>query len=153
MNLKEFLKKSISSFRKPDRFKDFQKITAFASLSNYELNQLNSFVYIRKYNSSEIIYEQGFPAELICFVLKGRVQIKESGFYIELGQAFGLEALFEYENRKQTALASEDSVLMMISQTNFISLIQKEKCLALKIYKKLFMQLDPFCEGKDVQEH
>ncbi|HAN41505.1 MAG TPA: cyclic nucleotide-binding domain-containing protein [Candidatus Cloacimonetes bacterium] len=148
MSLKDILHKKLSSLKKSERYVRLREFWIFEGLSNYELSFVDELFYSRKYSAGEILYEKGFPVELVYLIVSGEVQLQETGQSFGTNQVLDLSSLFWTETRPYTAVAVVDTEVMAISQTDFDELIKKEKSLGVKVLKNICTRLTHIIHDK-----
>jgi len=95
---------------------------------------------VREYDDNEIIFCENEPADEIFILKKGKIRIsklidkKETQLYImQPGDIFGEMSLLEDKPRSATAIALEDSEILVINKQNYENMTQKEPRLMTKI--------------------
>lgn len=95
---------------------------------------------IQQFNDGEIIFCQNEPSNEVYILKSGRIRIskivdsKEIQLFIMMpGDIFGEMSLIENKTRSATAIALEDSELMVIKKENFETMSQKEPQLMARI--------------------
>ncbi len=106
--------------------------------ANGEFNKKTGI--IREYDDGEIIFCENEPADEIFILKRGKIRIsklidkKESQLYImQPGDIFGEMSLLEDKPRSATAIALEDSEILVINRENYENMTQKEPRLMTKI--------------------
>ncbi len=98
---------------------------------------------VKKYNSDEIFFNAGDPGHEMYIILKGRVGVyitSIDGFPIMVtelisGDFFGEMSLLEGQPRSATIGAIEDTIVLVINESNFEQVITQQPNLAYRIMK------------------
>ena len=111
-----------------------------------KLNQLESTLEFNKksgvvqnFDDGEVIFCENEPPNEVYILKKGKVRISRivenkdvQLFIMKSGDVFGEMALLENKNRSATAVALEETELLVINRTNFELMTQKEPQLMTK---------------------
>ena len=110
-----------------------------------EINSLakNMFVYTAK--KGMVICQEGKIEPYMCLIIQGKVKILKEDFgnqkkaIISLGQGdhIGEMALIDGSPRSASAIADEDSLLLVLTQDKFFSLIEETPRLGVKLLLKI----------------
>ncbi|ABI68899.1 DUF2225 domain-containing protein [Syntrophomonas wolfei] len=98
---------------------------------------------VKKYNADEIFFNAGDPGHEMYIILKGRVGVyitSIDGFPIMItelvsGDFFGEMSLLEDQPRSATIGAIEDTIVLVINESNFEQVIAQQPSLAYRIMK------------------
>lgn len=109
-----------------------QSLSCFQSLSEEDIEMLASQAEVQQYGLKEMIIQEGQLDEGFYVLTKGRVRVwtlnqdgQPSGtHYLGSGEAFGEMALFPGESSPITAVAEEDTDLILLKVDIIVSLIQ-----------------------------
>lgn len=138
---------------KPKSYLQFRRFPVFKDLDSYELYLLNNVMHSRTFKAGDVIYEAGFPLEVIYFIEKGEIELKgklhqAGNDVLGKNQYLGLIDLFHETLRSSTALAKTEVSAFAISQTDLLELIHSRPRTGLKIlsaacrdFSKLIFQL------------
>jgi CRP/FNR family transcriptional regulator, cyclic AMP receptor protein len=110
-------------------------IELFTSLTDAELDSINNLLAVKKFKKNEVILHEEDTSKFMYIVLSGKVkvvQITEDGREILLaihqaGEFFGEMSFIDGKTSPATILASEDSVINIISRDEFYSSIITHK--------------------------
>lgn len=98
----------------------------------------------RQYSDSDIIFCENEPADEVYILKNGKVRISklmngadQQLYIMRAGDVFGEMALLENKTRSATAVAMEDSEVLVITRHNFEIMIQKEPHLIGKLISLL----------------
>jgi CRP-like cAMP-binding protein len=97
-------------------------------------------VPVRKVAAGESIVVEGGQAREMYLLRKGKVEIRVHGNAVETvgpGGIFGEMALIDQAARSATAVAVEDSEVVPIDETLFVSLVQDAPYFALDVMRTL----------------
>lgn len=114
-----------------------QRIPLFQHMSFPELVKIMNITYLKTYQSSERVIEEGRTGDILYIILKGDVGIFRKGkrlYTLTEGQHFGEMAIIDKSPRSATAIVeTEEAQLLTINRKNFIQLLRKEQGIAVKI--------------------
>ena len=114
------------------------KYSLFKNLNSRELQFVYNCLHHREFKAEEIIFEEGFPMEVIYFIESGEVELsskKEPGkkLILKENEVFGLVDLFSEQKRRVTAKALSDTTLLALTESDFKELINRQPSLGIKI--------------------
>ena len=125
----------------------------FKDLNTHQRKQVADFMHSREFKAGEVLYEKGFPMEVIYFIESGEVELQP---FVEGGKAtvlrphdqFGLLDLFSGRKRLGGARAVTDLKLKAITTKDFQELVTKDPGLGAKL-------LNASCEilGDYIRDH
>jgi CRP-like cAMP-binding protein/uncharacterized protein (DUF2225 family) len=98
---------------------------------------------LKRYGTDEIIFHQGDPGHEMYILLKGRVKLLVATIdgdnipvmELSAGDFFGEMSLLEDAPRSATIQALEDSLVIVIDESNFEEIIAQQPALAFRIMK------------------
>lgn len=131
--------------RKKPLYELLRSIPVFAALSDRELSLLESIVFVRTYKRGETVFREGTPGHGMFIIREGAVSLmmaREDGAAVELerlapGSFIGELALFSAAHRNCSAVAREDSELVVFFKHDFLELIDDYPRLGVKILLEL----------------
>jgi CRP/FNR family transcriptional regulator len=111
-----------------------RNIQLFSSLSDEELNQVCSKVIVEEFKKNEVIFYEEDTNNFMYIILFGKVkvvQITKDGKEIILAmhksnELFGEISLIDGKTSPATVLATEDSLIAIISKKEFFSLLSNQ---------------------------
>ena len=110
------------------------KIAIFGGLSNEQLHNVFSLLKKVTYNKNEIIFKQGEPPSHIYIVRSGKVklyievdQAKLELIEFDVGSCFGESSLIGIQAHTASALAVEETELIVLSGQTLLSLYESNK--------------------------
>ena len=117
---------------------ELKKYQIFKTLNDKELQFVYNCLHRREFEAEEIIFEEGFPLEVIYFVESGEVELSskkapERKFVLKENNVFGLVDLFHGQKRRMTAKALSDTTLLALAESDFKELITRQPTLGTKI--------------------
>jgi CRP-like cAMP-binding protein len=108
------------------------RIHLFNGLKDNDLTGISTKLEERIYPADSVIFERGAKPDGFYLVFKGKVKVvrpRERGedflAWLNAGDYFGEEALFENRNRSATIKAVEDTTILFLSREGFDSLLTK----------------------------
>ncbi len=130
---------SIFKPKKNPRLPRLKTVKLFENLSYKELEIVDQMLHERTYLKNEFVFDQGDEGQALFIVLAGKIRTRrvdapkepEVDFYP--GSFFGELALLEESPRSAEARAIEDSQMVALFRTDFLSLLQTETAIASKI--------------------
>jgi len=120
----------------PDnKTKLIRNIDIFSPLTDEELTQIEQMFTIKKFKKNEIILYEEDTNEYMYAILSGRVKVFKTtvdGKEIILavhatGEFFGEISLIDGKTEPATVMATEDSIIALISRKNFYTLMLKNE--------------------------
>ena len=111
----------------------------------YEIEQLAKFISVYQANKGMVVFQEGAREIYLCLLLEGQIEIqKENATHkektlavIQRGRAFGEMSLIDGQPRSASAVAAEDSLIVVLPQHDFLRLIEEQPRLAAKLLLKL----------------
>ncbi len=108
------------------------RIHLFNGLKDNDLTGISTKLEERVYPADSVIFERGAKPDGFYLVFKGKVKVvrpRERGedflAWLNAGDYFGEEALFENRNRSATIKAVEDTTVLFLAREGFDSLLTK----------------------------
>ncbi|NQV37706.1 MAG: cyclic nucleotide-binding domain-containing protein [Candidatus Marinimicrobia bacterium] len=122
-----------------------KQVPIFKGLSEREFLEIETIIHERAFHPKEIIFKRQAPGEAMYIIMAGDVEIyiedhndnKNVLATLEQGDFFGELALLDNETRSATAAAIESSTILVFSQTDLESLIERKPSLGNKILLNL----------------
>jgi serine/threonine protein phosphatase PrpC/CRP-like cAMP-binding protein len=114
----------------------FRGMPLFRYLTYKELIQLLGATTMRHFHAGQTIFQEGASGYELFVTLTGRVTLRKGDTVLaELGPGghFGEMALVDQERRSATAIAGEDTRLLVLSRRKFYQLLRKQPTLAVKL--------------------
>ena len=105
-------------------------VPVFESFDDHDLLELVGTSANLCWPAGATVFEAGAEAEALYIVLSGRVRISEDGrevAEIEVGHFFGELSLLMHTMHTKTAVAIEDSELMVLPKVSFQELLVRNK--------------------------
>ena len=110
-----------------------------------EIEVIANYMSLNSFSSGEYIFREGDRENFIAFIIKGEVQIcKESSDRLEsivvtlkAGTHFGEMSLVDEEPRSASARARDEVELLILSKTNFDSLVESRADIGNKILRSI----------------
>ncbi len=99
---------------------------------------------VRSYKAGDIIFQEGDPAEELFIVKSGKVEIRLGNRLLDtLGDMsiFGEMALIDNGPRSATAIAATDSMLVPVSEKQFLLMVGRTPFFALNVMRVLVKRL------------
>ncbi len=109
-----------------------------------ELATISKYLSMHNYPADRYIFNQGDRQDYMAFIISGKVDIlKESSDKLEkvvvtlaAGTHFGEMAFIDDEPRSASAIAREETELLVLSRTNFQKITEHHPQIAIKILKE-----------------
>lgn len=140
----------------PNLFKNWQEtdsktiltlkhVPIFQGLSDREFKEIEGIIHERTYRPQEIVFKRHAPGEAMYIIMAGIVEIylqdiegrKQSLAMLEQGDFFGELALLDNDSRSATAESKDSSTLLVFSQADLYSLLERKPQLGNKILLNL----------------
>ena len=121
----------------------------FRNLSDSTLEGIAALATKRTYYKGSVIFSQGDDGDALFGVASGRVRISASASggrevflnIMEPGDAFGEIAVMDGLPRTANAVALDDSALIVIQRSDFLTFLEKEPQLAIHLLKLMCERL------------
>lgn len=105
--------------------------------------------FVKRYQKSEIIFSESDPGKDMYIIYKGKVGLYTGDVlrhrkllaFVEAGDFFGEMALVDDNPRSATAIAEEDTQLLVLDKHKFTYLLRHQPDFALVVMGKLCRQL------------
>jgi CRP/FNR family cyclic AMP-dependent transcriptional regulator len=127
-----------------ERAEMLEKTPLSKEFSWRELEELSKYMKVETFPKDNVIFEEGDKKAFICIVIKGKVNIlKESESKKKLitsigaGKLFGEMSLIDGNPRSATAIACEDTVLIVLTQREFNRILDEKPRMGAKILQKI----------------
>lgn len=125
--------------KKNPRLAQLKAVSLFTELKLSQLRIVNSLLHERNYLPNEIIFDQDDEGQALYIVASGKVRVHRIDLpedkFVEFapGEFFGELALLEDAPRTSSARAAEDTVLLALFRTEFLSLLELHSSIGSKI--------------------
>jgi len=123
----------ISLFHKPQIYLGYRVFRIFQELSSYELYLLHGIVHQRSFKANEVLYEAGYPMEVIYLIIEGEISLNDVEHQIGKDKVLGLWDMFSGAKRNSTAIALTDVSVYAISRSDLMELMEARPRLGMKI--------------------
>jgi CRP-like cAMP-binding protein len=122
-----------------------KQVPIFQGLTNKEFREIEKLIHERTFQPDEVIFKRQAPGEAMYVILSGKVEIvlglrdgnKQVLAELSEGDFFGELSLLDQEARSATAVATDYSTLLVFSQTDLLSLLERNPELGNKILLNL----------------
>jgi serine/threonine protein phosphatase PrpC/CRP-like cAMP-binding protein len=108
----------------------------FRYLSYRELVRVANSTTVEEHAADAPVFAEGDPGESMYVVMSGAVKLTKAGVTVAQlgkGQHFGEMALIDRSTRSLSAMATEDTMLVVVRRKDFYEIIKKEPELATKL--------------------
>jgi len=117
----------------------------FSDLSRREIQTLAGYAHAYVVEKGATIFEEGHKGSFMCVVIDGRVDIfKESDAHetkrittIRPGKTMGEMSILDELPYSATAIAAENTKLVLVTKSNFDKLTEKYPDLGLRVMRKI----------------
>jgi CRP/FNR family transcriptional regulator/CRP/FNR family cyclic AMP-dependent transcriptional regulator len=111
----------------------FREVSLFSDLEDADLESLIAVATRRKFPKDSVIFFEHDPGDALFVILSGRVKVtilSDDGREIILSvlgekDFFGEMSLLDNETRSATAIAMEDTEVVILHQREFLSIVEK----------------------------
>lgn len=132
-----------------------RQIPIFSKLSWMEAQKIARKALLVEFNKSDLISEQGAPADFFYCVISGRVQAFQTNRsgqqvnieFVHRGMHFGIISALTGENHTQSFVALNDSVILKISRDDFDILLKAIPQLGIELSQNLSQRMHVHQEG------
>jgi CRP/FNR family transcriptional regulator, cyclic AMP receptor protein len=122
------------------RIKELQGLSLFKTLTARELREMDELLHERSYQKDEVIFDEGDVGLGLFMVVRGRVKAASSHAALQQlapefgpGDFFGELALFEETERTARIMALEQTEVLALFRTEFLSLLERDHRIGVKI--------------------
>lgn len=127
----------------------FRQVPLFADLEEQDIKSLTSMLTRRRYPKDSVIFFEHDPGDSLYLIVSGRVRVTilaDDGREIVLavlgeGDFFGEMSLLDNEPRSATAIAMEDTEVLIIHQKEFFSIVEKRPPILIKLLSVISSRL------------
>ncbi len=124
---------------------EFNKVEFFSDLEDHEIKQIAEYSNAYRVETGSTIFKEGSTTPNLCVITEGEVAIfkKVSPFEsikvadIKAGGIIGEMGIIDGEPISASAIASQDSTVIIISDENFKKLIKSDSVMGVKLYQKI----------------
>lgn len=103
------------------------RMRLFAGMTPEDLQQVEKLVFVNRFSAGDVVCREGDHSDFMCFVVRGRLDIIKRGqgdhdvviAHLRAGDSLGEMALIDHEPRSASALASEDSTVIVLTRKGF----------------------------------
>ena len=121
----------------------------FRGLTDVSLQRLAALATRRTYSKGAVIFAQGDPGDALYGVASGRIRISATAArgrevflnIMEPGDTFGEIAVMDGLPRTANAVALDDSALIVIQRSDFLTFLEREPRLAIHLLKLMCERL------------
>ncbi len=126
------------------RMEALRRVDLFAACTYRELMAICQFAEQRSARAGTILFEEGAPGLECFFVQKGRVRIEKDDTLLTImgpGTYFGEMSFLDFPRRSATAVAEEDTELLVLHRDRFMLLMKLDANLSSKLSWQLLKKL------------
>ena len=128
-----------------DRFSILKHVPLFAELADAELEIVAAASRQKRYPKGSIVFHEGDHGDYLCVILSGRVKVSLLGAHgreaivriLERLDFLGEIALIDESPRSATVIAIDPTEVLEIARQPFLTLIQQQPAIALKVMTQL----------------
>ena len=128
-----------------ERLKMLEKSQWGMGLVQDELEKFAQYLYVAKTGKEEPIFNEGAIEPYMCFISDGLVRIAKGDSKkhvkticeIGVGRTFGEMSIIDGLPRSASAVAAEDTTVLVLTKENFELLIKEHPKLGVALYSKL----------------
>jgi HEAT repeat protein len=127
-----------------ERIRFLRSVPLFKQLAPEDLMKLAEIADPVEYVAGHRIFKKGDPGEVLCVVVRGRVEIRDEGRVIASQGAhefFGELAVLDHEARSADAVCAEDTELLQIGAPDLEELMDRRPEIAKEIIRVLARRL------------
>lgn len=100
------------------------RLDLFQRLSVASLKLLGALFHFRKYNADEVVYREFDPTRQLFVIVHGRVHISRGNRFVGEGEYFGESSFLKGHPREETAVATEETVMIILDSKDLGSFIE-----------------------------
>lgn len=133
-------------FKGRQTYLQLKEYSIFEQLGSFDLFLLDELMHVRKFQPEEVIFESGYPLEVIYFIQAGEILLKgnKGNSYdkvLRKGQHLGIFDMFHSLQRCSTAIAQSQVVVLGISRTDLDDYIKSRPLAGMKILRAIIKEL------------
>jgi CRP/FNR family transcriptional regulator, cyclic AMP receptor protein len=121
----------------------------FADLGTDELQRLAGLCHTRQFEAGEFLFRKGDPGDALFGVRRGQIRIETGAsdggrltlHFMGPGDLFGEVAVLDGESRTADATAGESSELFVLRREDFLSFLEREPKVAIKLIMQLCQRI------------
>ena len=124
------------------------EIPLFDALNWREKSLIESLLLHRHLNPGDVVYEEGFHGQSVCFVVKGELEVSkqrngEDALITTLGkgQSIGEMALIDGMIRSATVRSKTQAQVLILKRDDFNRLLEEQSAIGIKILKEIARML------------
>ncbi len=129
----------------PERVEKLKTSQWGIGLSQDELEKFSQYLYVAKAVKDEPIFNEGAIEPYMCFIADGLVRIAKGDSKkhvkticeIGAGRTFGEMSIIDGLPRSASAVAAEDTTVLILTKENFERLLKDSPKLGIALYGKL----------------
>lgn len=122
-----------------------RNVPVFQGLADKEFREVEKLIHERSFQPQEFVFKRHAPGEGMYIILSGGVEIAigirsgDKKVLAQLGEGdfFGELSLLDTENRSASAIATDHTQLLVFSQPDLLSLLERNPVLGNKILLNL----------------
>jgi len=120
----------------------------FSFLSDVELDSVSAYFHCRTVSARSTLWSSGDPCAYIAFIIAGRIQVKVDTEFpgkqvvvgiFSRGAVIGTSCAVDTQPRRSSAVAMEDSGLILITYDNINRLIDEHPRIGTKLLKGMLL--------------
>ena len=123
--------------------------TQWGNLSEDELEQFAQYLYVGQTTRDELLFNEGAMEPYMCFIVAGLIRIAKGDSKknikticeIGAGRTFGEMSLIDNLARSASAIAVEETTLLVLTKENFERILAENPKLGIVLYAKLAQML------------
>lgn len=117
----------------------------FADFEWRDIEAMSNYVQCYQVTAGTVVFKEGDAGNYMCLLIKGEVEILKDDqegkprriVAVTHGKTVGEMSIIDGEPRSATCVASQDSVLLLLTKDNYARIIKDRPILAVHILSKL----------------
>lgn len=117
----------------------------FADFDWKDIEAMAGYVQCCRIAGGSVLFNEGDAGSYMCLLIEGQVEILKNGHHgkpqsmvsITKGKTVGEMSIIDGEPRSATCIASQDSVVLLLTKENYGRIIKEKPVLAVHILAKL----------------
>lgn len=135
-----------TKFQKPQVYLEYRRFSIFKELNDFELYLLHNVMNERSFKAGEVLFEAGFPMEVVYCICKGQIQLTlasagERLLQIGKNEMLGLWDMFHNDKRNSSARATSDVTAFAITECDLWDLIESRPRMGTKILSAICTEI------------
>lgn len=122
-----------------------KRMRLFDGMTDEQVALLEKLVFVNRVNAGDAVCREGDSSDFVCFVVRGQLNVVKHNAegqdviltYLRAGDSMGEMALIDQQPRSASAVAFEDSTLVVLTRKGFEQLRKRDPEMAIKVLENM----------------